>query len=72
MSALLNSEEYRRRAEEADELARKSSDFGARRAYEEVAGLWRDMANAPNGMSGRLPQLATTLFPPGRRPDVRY
>jgi hypothetical protein len=30
--------------EEADELARKSSDFGARQAYEEIARLWRDMA----------------------------
>jgi hypothetical protein len=41
---LLSSEECRRRAEEADELARKSTDFGARRAYEEIAQLWREMA----------------------------
>ena len=41
---LLSSEECRRRAEEADELAQKSTDFGARRAYEEIAQLWREMA----------------------------
>jgi hypothetical protein len=41
---LLSSEEWRRRAEEADELARKSTDFSARRAYEEIAQLWREMA----------------------------
>src|SRR5215813_774883 len=42
---LLSSEECRRRAKEAEELARKSSDFGAQRAYEEIARLWRDMAD---------------------------
>jgi hypothetical protein len=41
---LLSSEKCRRRAEEADELARKSTDFAAQRAYEEIAHLWREMA----------------------------
>ena len=41
---MLSSEECRRRVEEADELARKSTDFDARRAYEEIAQLWREMA----------------------------
>jgi len=41
---LLSSEECRRKADEADELARKSRDFDAQRAYEEIARLWRDMA----------------------------
>jgi hypothetical protein len=41
---LLDPKECRRRAEEADELARKSTDFAAQRAYEEIAKLWREMA----------------------------
>jgi hypothetical protein len=36
---LLNSEECRRRAEEADELVRKSSDFSARQVYEENSSV---------------------------------
>ena len=41
---MFHSKECRRKAEEADELARKSTDFGAQRAYEEIAQLWREMA----------------------------
>jgi hypothetical protein len=41
---LLSPEDCRLRADEADELARKSTDLGARRAYEEIAQLWREMA----------------------------
>ena len=32
------------RAEEAEDLARKTIDFGARQAYEKIAQLWREMA----------------------------
>jgi hypothetical protein len=31
-------------AEEAEELARKSTDFGAQQAYEKIGQLWREMA----------------------------
>jgi hypothetical protein len=41
---LLSPEECRRRAEEADELALKSIDFGAQQAYEKIGKLWREMA----------------------------
>ena len=41
---LLRPDECRRRAEEAEELARKSSDVVAQKAYEEIARIWREMA----------------------------
>ncbi len=51
---LLSPEDCRRKAEEADELARKSTDFGARQAYEKIAQLWREMAErAEAGISPR-------------------
>lgn len=39
-----SSEECRRRADEGEELARKSTDVAARQAYEDIARLWREMA----------------------------
>jgi hypothetical protein len=59
---LLSSEEWRRRAEEADELARKSTDFSARRAYEESLSCGARWRNASNGISGRPPRLAASLI----------
>ena len=41
---LLHPEECRRKAEEADELAKKSKDSSARLAYEQIARIWREMA----------------------------
>jgi hypothetical protein len=43
-ASLLSPEECRRKAEEADDLARKSTDFGARQTYEKIGQLWREMA----------------------------
>ena len=38
------SNEYRRRAEEADELVNKSNDPEVRKLYETVAKRWRELA----------------------------
>ncbi len=38
------SEEYRRRAEEADEMARNARDLDLRQSYEDMARQWREMA----------------------------
>jgi hypothetical protein len=41
---LFHSHECRCKAEEADELAQKATDPAVRTAYEEIARLWREMA----------------------------
>jgi hypothetical protein len=50
---LFHSHECRHKAEEADELAQKATDYAVRTAYEEIARLWREVAERPNGTSGR-------------------
>jgi hypothetical protein len=41
---LFHSKECRRKVEEADELAQKTTDPAVRTAYEEIARRWREMA----------------------------
>jgi hypothetical protein len=41
---LFHSQECRRKAKEADELAEKATDPAVRTAYEEIARHWREMA----------------------------
>jgi hypothetical protein len=41
---LLSPEACRLKAEEAEELARTSTDVGAQQAYEKIGQLWREMA----------------------------
>jgi len=41
---MFDSNEYRRKAKEADELAHKATDPAVRLAYEEIAKRWREMA----------------------------
>jgi hypothetical protein len=41
---VFHSKECRRKAEEADELAQKTTDAAVRTAYEEIARRWREMA----------------------------
>ena len=38
------SDEYRRNAEHAEEMARNARDSDIKRAYEDIAKQWRDMA----------------------------
>lgn len=38
------SEEYRRRAEQAEERARNARDLDLRQAYADIARQWREMA----------------------------
>jgi hypothetical protein len=41
---VLQPEEYERKAEEAEERARKCGDKTARETFEEIARNWREMA----------------------------
>ena len=42
---MTRADDYRRRAEEADERARQTRDPEAKRTFHEVARQWRDLAD---------------------------
>jgi hypothetical protein len=60
---VFHSKECRRKAEEADELAQKTTDAAVRTAYEEIARRWREMAErAERNVVGRLLGGRSDLF----------
>ena len=40
----MRAEEYRARAEECEEIAKRKPDFGAKKLYENLASQWRELA----------------------------
>ena len=40
----MRADEYRARAEECEEIAKRKPDFGAKKLYENLASQWRELA----------------------------
>ena len=40
----MRADEYRARAEECEEIAKREPDFGAKKLYENLASQWRELA----------------------------
>jgi hypothetical protein len=55
-------EEYRSKAEKAEQQAKLCQDCDARATWNEIARQWRDMAEMAERPDGRPPQLAASFI----------